>query len=294
MAPNHWTEDHRVRRVLRKGERLLLGVGTADGPHVTAVAFDARGDRLWAVVPRNSVKVRAVRADNRVGGLVRAGRHEVLLGGTTKVVDPAGVRGLSPDTLLELPFAAVGYLARNDRDVRALLREDPPPTLALSRVALRIDLHRIALMRDGRLLAAWGRWPKRSALLHGTPTPLPPDLRGVPDRAARRLRADTGTAVLGWIGPDGPNVLPAHWHAAGWAQVDATALELCGALPAGRASVTLESSRYRQDSKRGVLLIGAGRARRADDVAMVAIAAHRITWWRGAKTGTVRPRAWEA
>lgn len=288
MAPNRWTDDHRVRRVLRKGERLFLGVSTADGPHVTAVAFDERGDRLWAVVPRTSVKVRAVRADDRVGGLVRAGRHEVLLGGTATVVDPTGVRGLSLGAALELPFAAAGYLARNDRDLRGVLRDDPSPALALTRVALRIDIDRVALMRDGRLLAAWGQWPKRSQLLDGTLAPRPPDLRGVPARATRRLRCDTETAALGWMGPGGPNVLPARWHAVGWAQVDATALELCGALPAGRASVTLEASRYRQDSKRGVLLIGAGRVRRADDVAMVAIESHRITWWRGAKAGTVR------
>jgi hypothetical protein len=287
MAAKHWTADPRVRRVLREGRRLFLGVAVADGPHVTAVAFADVGDRLWTVVPRNSAKVRALRLDDRIGGLVRGRRHDLLVGGTATILDPA--RGLSAASLLELPFAAAGYLARNDRDAVGVLRANPSPSLPLTRVAVRLDLDRVALVCDGRLLASWGNWPRRSVLLAGHGTPAVPDARGLPATAARRLRRDDAAAVIGWLGPTGPNVLPAHWFADGWAQADPATLELCGALPAGRASLTLESSRSSLDSKRGVLLVGPGRIRRDGDTAHLAIDARRITWWRGAEAGTVRP-----
>ena len=287
MAPERWSDDDRVVDVLRAGRLLFLGVGTPHGPHVTPIAFDVEDDRLWIVVPRDSAKYRAVRADDRVGGLVRGTDHDVVLGGIATVVDPLRARGVSPDTLLDLPFAATGYLSRNRRHVTGVLRDAASPTLPLSRAALRIDITRVALLRGDRLVAAWGHWGPGSRLLHGDLEPETPRLRGVPQRLHRFLDRDAAFAALGWRGPAGPIVLPARRQATGRIRTSAAALELCGALPAGRASLTVESSRHRLDSKRGLLLVGDARVRGKGEVAEVSIRQQRLTWWHGSDTGTI-------
>ncbi|MGQ0466563.1 MAG: hypothetical protein ACT4QG_14715 [Sporichthyaceae bacterium] len=268
---------------------LFLGVATEDGPHVTPIVFDDTDDRLWLVAPRKSAKVRAIRANDRVGGLIRGKEHDLLIGGRATVVDPLAGRGLSPGMVLELPFAAVGYLTRNQRHVSGVVRDsEAPAALPVSRVLIRVDVKRAALVSGDRVLDTWGKWGGRSVLLPGALDPAPPSLRGLPARLHPYLLQDTENAVLGWAGPKGPAVLPARWHASGSVEVGAEVLSLSGALPAGRASVTVETSKTRLNNKRGVLLIGPARARGGEATAQVVVAPRRLSWWRGAEAGTIR------
>ncbi|MGH8994236.1 MAG: pyridoxamine 5'-phosphate oxidase family protein, partial [Acidimicrobiia bacterium] len=130
-----WRDDPRVLDVLDEGDLLYLAVTTRHGPHVTPTAFDRDGRRLWLVTPRRSVKALTIRRHRRVGALVRLGESAVMLSGRARIVDPLTARGIfSPGRLLDLPFAAAGYLSRNYRHAAGTIRDHQAPTLALSRV----------------------------------------------------------------------------------------------------------------------------------------------------------------
>uniref|UniRef100_UPI0017F77301 hypothetical protein n=1 Tax=Sporichthya sp. TaxID=65475 RepID=UPI0017F77301 len=169
-----------------------------------------------------------------------------------------------------------------------VLDSNGSPGLALSRVAVRVELTRVALLDGTRLRGAWGDWPEPSELLAGVPDPLPPDLDRVPARLRPLLAADSEAAVLGWHGPHGPFALPGYWDATGWAQVPTVALRLGGALSAGPACLTVETSGTRPSSVRGLQLNGLGRARSDDATTRVTIAAERTVWWSGDDSGTLR------
>jgi len=87
----HWTDDERITEVLREARLMFLAVS---GPHVAPLAFDHRGEDLWAITPRRSAKVRAIRRDPRVGMLVRHGEDAVMPadGPTSLIPSPAAAR----------------------------------------------------------------------------------------------------------------------------------------------------------------------------------------------------------
>jgi hypothetical protein len=97
--------------------------------------------------------------------------------------------------------------------------------------------------------------------------------------------------VLGWQSLAGPMAVPAQWRAgAGEFETSGAALVLAAAASGSRACVTAERSRYRMDSKRGVLLTGDGHARLDDGGhrARVTLDARRTTWWIGEEGATSR------
>ncbi len=284
MAPADWLDDPRVTDALDDAGLLFLAVAARCGPHVTPLAFDRSGRNLLLVTPRRSVKARAIARDRRVGGLVRLRTHTVLVGGRARLLDPLAGRGLG--SLPGLPGAALGYLARNDRRVAGAVLDHPSPGLALGRVALRVQIDRVALFERGRLRAAWGAWPEPSELLAGEPAAAQPDLEGVPARLRPLLEGADRRAVLGWQSPVGPLALPASWDPSGRARVPTAALALAGALSAGPACLTFETSRTRLTSVRGLMIAGTGRAGTAGATTSVAVDPARITWWSGEDSGT--------
>src|SRR5581483_4411625 len=144
-----WQRNRRVTEVLEEADLLYLAVAARNGPHVTPAVFDVDGDRLWFVTPRRSVKARVIAHRRRVGGLVQLGPWSVVIGGRARIVDPLTARGIfSPAELLDLPFAAAGYLSRNHRHATGTIRDHQAPTLALSRVLVSVDVRRLALL-DG-------------------------------------------------------------------------------------------------------------------------------------------------
>jgi len=288
VAAELWWDDHRVRDLLDDVELLQVAVATGAGPHVTPVAFHRERDRLWFVVPRRSVKARAILADHRVGGLVLGPPdrpYALLVGGRARIADPLTARGLSsPIGLLR---GAAGYLGGNDRHVIGAVRDHPAPTLALSRVAVEMTITRVALLRERGVTAAWGRWPTASVLLTGSLDPPPALPRRLPGAVRDLLAEDTARAALGWSSPVGPVALPAMRSVDGLIHLGADALTLCGGLSAGRACLTVERSGHRLDSKRGFMLRGPGRARSTDGTAVVTIRQEHLVWWHGESGGTL-------
>ena len=141
------------------------------------------------------------------------------------------------------------------------------------------------------VVEAWGRWPRADLLLRGTPPPgTAPDLSALPP-ALRPLLADDAAVVLGWQTLAGPLALPARWRAAtGGLETSGEALILAGAASGSPACVTAERSRYRLESKRGVLLRGDGHARLDGDAARVTVDTRRTTWWTGEEGRTIVAR----
>ena len=280
-----WQRNRRVSEVLDEAEVLYLAVAASKGPHVTPAVFDVDGDRLWFITPRRSVKARVIDRHRRVGGLVQLGQWSVVIDGRARIVDPLTARGIfSPGRLLDLPFAAAGYLSRNHRHATGTIRDHQAPTLALSRVLVSVDIRRLALLDGWTVVDRWGRWDGADRLVRGVPPAgTAPDLGEVPP-GVRNLLGDDSPVVLGWNSPTGPLALPARWRAGtGELETSAEAMMIAGAAPAGPASVCAERSRYRLNSKQGLLLTGDGSACLADDpsVARVALDTRRTTWWKG-------------
>jgi len=290
-----WRGDERVAEVLDEADVLHVAVAARGGPHVTPAVFDVDGRRLWFVTPRRSVKARVIARRRTVGGVVQLGTRAVLIGGRARIVDPLTARGVfSPSRLLDLPLAAAGYLGRNHRHATGTIRDHEAPTLALSRVLVSIDIRRLALLDGLAVVDRWGPWSDVDLLLGGSPPPgRAPDLVALP-AAQRRLLAPDSAVVLGWQSLSGaPLALPARWRtgvdrAAALLETSAAAMILAGAASGSPACVTAERSRYRLRSKQGILLRGAGHARRAGDAAHVSLDADRVTWWTGEERHTAR------
>jgi hypothetical protein len=284
--PYGWRDDDRVGEILDEADLLYVSVAARRGPHVTPTAFDVEGRRLWFVVPRGSVKARAIARDRVVGGLALVGDRAVMVSGRAKIFDPLTARGVfSLDRLLDMPFAATGYLSRNYRHAAGILEDRQAPTLPLTRVAVAISLSRVALLEGHSVAAAWGSWEPRELLLHGTPDERPPDLTAVPSELHAFLAANE-PVVLGWQSLSGPMALPARWRG-GTAETSGAAMVLAGAASAGPACLTADRWGYRLKHKQGILLAGHGRARLEGERAQVAVTQERVTWWVGDESGTV-------
>ena len=284
-----WQRNRRVNEVLHEADVLYLAVAAAKGPHVTPAVFDVDGDRLWFVTPRRSVKARVIDRHRRVGGLVQFGQWSVVFGGRARIVDPLTARGIfSPGRLLDLPFAAAGYLGRNVRHATGTIRDHQAPTLALSRVLVSVDIRRLALLDGWTVVDRWGRWDGDDRLVPGAPPAgTTPDLSAIPP-GVRNLLGDDSPVALGWNSPAGPLALPARWRG-GEVETSSEALVIAGATSLSPACVCAERSRYRLKSKQGVLLTGVGRARQSDteSAARVSLDVGRTTWWRGEEGHTI-------
>lgn len=288
-----WRRHTRVAEILDEADVLHVAVAARNGPHVTPTVFDVDGGRLWFVTPRRSVKARVIARRRKVGGLVRLGRWSVMLSGRARIVDPLTARGIfSLDRLLDLPFAAAGYLGRNYRHATGTIRDHEAPTLALSRVVVSIDVRRLALLDGWSVVDHWGGWDPSDLLLRGTPPPgTTPDLATVP-AGVRNLLSDEAPVVLGWQSLSGPLALPARWRA-GTADLETSeeAMVLAGAPSGSPACLSAERSRYRLKSKQGLLLRGDGHARVAGDGtgARVTLDVNRTIWWKGEESHALIP-----
>lgn len=284
-----WRRNRRVAEILDEADLLHVAVAGRNGPHVTPTVFDVEGGRLWFITPRRSVKAKVIDRRRRVGGLVQLGGRSVVIGGRARIVDPLTARGIfSPGRLLDLPFAAAGYLGRNHRHATGTIRDHEAPTLALSRVLVSIDIRRLALLDGPSVIDTWGPWPRSDLLLRGEPPAgTAHDLSAVPP-GLRNLLTDDAPVVLGWQSLSGPLALPARWRAAtGEVETSGEAMVLAAAASGSPACITAERSRYRLKSKQGVLLAGEGHARLDGPTARVTLDARRTTWWMGEERRTI-------
>lgn len=79
-------DDRRVRNVLVGADVMHSAVRSSRGPHLTPTAVSWEADRLWAVAPKDSVKVRALRKDPLVGALLSVDGFHVVAAGVVKLV----------------------------------------------------------------------------------------------------------------------------------------------------------------------------------------------------------------
>ena len=154
----------------------------------------------------------------------------------------------SPAELARAPFAVPDFASRNALEMAAFARD----------VALR------------------SARPQRLALLSVRIDSL--DL----------LDGCPAEAVLGWMSAAGPIALPARWNAGTErARVPAGPLREAGGPRTAAACVCIdESDGLGPLAKRGRLLRGEGHATLRGDVASVALAADRVTRWKGFQTKT--------
>lgn len=288
-------DDRRAREVLARGAVLHAAVDTSRGPHVTPAAYDWSGGALWMITTRDSVKVRALRRRPRAGVLIRSRRYDLVVEGEATIVDPLHGRGITdPMTVLELPFAGLGYLGRNSRHALAMVRDAAGPGLVLDRLVVRIEPSRAVLASgdDGEVLRVWGRWTEAGLLGAGTESSSAgisvPTRDGLPAEVTPLLD-EPGPACLAWPTVHGPMPLPAHWPgSARPAEVNAELLKVVGAKASGLAGLALSTGEYRLASKRGVLLRGEGTAvRDGSGRAWAGLDTHHLTYWVGAEAGTV-------
>ena len=284
-------DDRRVRDVLISADVLHSAVRTARGPHLTPTAVSWEADRLWAVAPKDSVKVRSLRRDPRIGVLLSIDGFHVVAAGLTRMVDPLDLPTSNRvGDLLRLPFGAARYLTENSRHAIGVVLDDPNPLALIDRVGLSIRLTRVALLDGDTLVNSWGDWPD-STLLPAEPPPagrftLP---ARTPSWAARLLDRDR-TVQFGWRTLDGPIALPARWSAADQqGRTSAELMNLIGALPSGPACLTSSRNSYRMSEKTGVLLRGDAAAGIAEDgSATMSITPKTVTHWRGKQARSLR------
>jgi hypothetical protein len=282
-----WHRDRRLAEVLDETDVLHVAVSARDGPRVTPTVFDVDRGRIWFVIPRRSVKARVIARRGRVGGLIQSGGRAVLIGGRARIVDPITARGVnSPDRLLDLPFAAAGYLGRNHRHATGTILGHAAPTLALSRVMVSIEVRRLSLLEGWSVVDTWGRWDRSDLLLRGDPTPSAPDL-SAPPPGLRTLLANDAPVALGWQAPSGPLALPARWRATGELETSGEAMILAAAGSDSPACISAECSGHRLNSKQGVLLTGDGHARLDGRSARITLDTRRTTWWAGEEHHTI-------
>lgn len=288
MSARRWHDDDRVQDVLDEGELLHVAVATGRGPRITPTAFSVERRQLWFVVARGSVKARAIARSPHVGGLVRAGDQALVVSGRAQLVDPLTARGVaSVDRLLDLPFAATGYLGRNVRHAAGIIRGRPVPTLPVSRVAVVVDVSRAALLDRGAVVARWGTWPRGEPSFDDEPlAAYPPDVTALPDEVRALVGRDEDVA-LGWQAAAGPIALPARWRGS-VAETSPAVMALAGAASSSPACVTFDRSGRRLSQKRGVLLSGEGHAYLSGETAAVAFDWERISWWVGDEADTVK------
>jgi hypothetical protein len=298
MAGSDWRAacaDRRVEQVLESAPVLCGAVDTGRGPHVTPTAFSWSGGALWVVTTRRSVKVRALRRRPGIGLLLRSRHYDLVAIGRASIVDPLRAGGVAdPDRLVELPFAALGYLGRNSRHAVGVLRSAPGPGLLLDRLAVRVVPTRAVLLRADQdaatstVVASWGAWTSVE-LINAAPavTPTALDLTCVP-AGVRSLLGGPGPGCLAWPTVHGPVAVPVHRGGNGdFARADAGLMELVGAKREGPSALAVSTGGYRLDSKRGVMLRGSGRAHRSGHRVLIDVEPSRCTYWVGDNSSTV-------
>ncbi len=280
-----------------------VAVDTVRGPHVTPAAFAAAGGRIWVVSSRRTIRVRSVRRRHHASLLVRSGSRSLVVSGNADVLSfwrPSETVGVVMNSV-PVVRAAAAYALRNARllfggFVRDVLAGAGDPTV-YDRVLVAIDPERGMLFDGDRLLDSWGRWRRvgRPATRR-TAQPVPPReelVAALPPAVVDALDRPQ-SATLGWAAPTGAVALPAlHASADGRVTVPSAALDAAGGGTRAPACITFHNSESpRPSGFRGVILRGEGRVqRRGAARSVVSVAAERVSWWSGFRSGTSQAAA---
>jgi hypothetical protein len=205
-----------------------LAVEARHGPHVTPHRYTVADGLVWLVVPRGSLKARAVRKHGRAGVLLSTADRALAVTGRARVLP------------FLTPTAAVTYAGRNAPALVGLGLDVPQlPRLPLDRVAIAVTPGRCLRLDNGDL---------ETARVHlAVPDGLPADIAA--------LAATPGPAVVGWETEHGPLALPATWSP------ETATAHVPAVTDQHRISVTLDRSAGMRASRyRGLILQGHGHA----------------------------------
>jgi hypothetical protein len=289
-----------VAEILHHARIAEMVVETRTGPHVTPAAFGFAAGRLWLVISRNTVKVRAIRKRPVAALLIQAKGRSLVVAGRTEVLSPWGFDDVGNMITNYVPslIAAASYTERNRELLSGTFFDmlgRPGQTNPVDRVVVAVRAQRGLVMDGYDVIETWGRWSSLSRLPRRAKPrrvrPVTPLLARVPRAAA--AASDGGSPTLGWMTASGPVALPASPLQPGnRVEVSADAVRVVGAPARSAACLTFDRTKGSRPSRfAGVILRGDGVVVAVRSKALTAqLDVDRISWWSGFRTGTVARR----
>lgn len=258
-----------VLSTLQEGRQAYVAVASKAGPHVTPELYAWSGGQLWFAVASSTLKAKVVPRHRTAGAAVSTSDRSVVMQGEVEVFDPkhpktwitqwrgfpAAVRAMTRFTVRNAPdlLAFVGDAATGQLGWRV------PPT----RLVLRLEPSRVALIEGDSIVAGWGDWSH------------------VGRRDAARVPVGGRAAV---VGLPGPVAVPGRWfeddHRVHVAPDMLDLLHLEKSFPLG--VVVDEYSAPGPAAKHGTLLRGTGHIN--DDSGFVDVEPDRLVEWDGVET----------
>lgn len=242
---------------LARGARTAhVAVAPPSGPHTTPVAVAWAGGRLWFLTPRRSVKARAAHGAP-MAALLWSGQATLLLRGHGEVLDPLRPAAALRASGARLLPASLRYLRTQAGETAAITRD---ALLALAREldTAPLGLRSAVALTPVEAVPLGSAGPPEAVLTLDTargPLPLPVTVHGRSDRV--RL---TAAAAL-------------------FAPSDGRPTRACLTV------VTADEPGLR--GKAGTLT--RGMAVLSADRRTATLTDTRVTWWRGGRSGTLRP-----
>ena len=292
-SPPHWLALPEYSDLIDRVERCYVAVSTKKGPHVTPTAFTESSGRIWLFAERDSLKVRMLQRDPRVGILIRDGDRSAVMWGEAAILDPTKPWQL--DHLAERAFAlpAIAHYALANRtrlggylrgSLSAFFELDPA-----SRVLVSVAPKRLVLVENEKLIDQRG--PGFDELRPTSPLTDQGgeelDLDEIPDRISDIAAGERVRATLGWEGAYGPAALPAYWHDKP-NLVSVPAILLDDVTEGGVALAMDGDDGSDLDDQKGLMIRGRGHvAGRRGGYAAVLLDHDRTTIWEGADSTTV-------
>lgn len=248
--------DRTMDDIARGARTAHVAVTPPSGPHTTPVAVAWACGRLWFLTPRRSVKARAAHGAP-MAALLWSGEATLLLRGHGEVLDPlrpTAALGASGARLLP---ASLRYLRTQAGETAAITRD---ALLALARepATAPLSLRSAVALTPAEAVPLGVTGPPQAVLTLDTPRgplPLPVTVHGRRDR----VRLSAAAALL--------------------APSDGSPLRACLTV------VTADEPGLR--GKAGTLT--RGMAVLSPDRRTATLTATRMTWWRGGRSGSLRP-----
>lgn len=281
-------------QVLRTADVMHLAMQTRGGPHVTPELFAWFAGRLWFATARRTLKARLLEPDTRVGVLLSAEPHHLVISGEARPLDPLAPQTslASPGEAALSPLAATAFLLRNAPHLVGFALQGPkawPRDPATLRMLVGIRPLAAALVEGDEVVSSAGSWRPQTVSTEMRRRARPVDFSELPEEPADLASIVGGSAVVSLATAAGPVALPAQWDPhRGVASVAPDLLALVGAANESEAAVAIERMQgYAMGGKRGVMLRGDAVVRRKGGRGEIVLRPERATFWTGMETETV-------
>lgn len=309
-----------VSEVLDAGDYCWLAVPTVNGPHCTPLVFAYSGGRIWLTTSRRSIKARAWKTGEPIGGMVRAGLFSVTFEGSIEVYDAldSSTWGSAVSGATAIARATSAFSRKNARFFAGTVTDTKQVPFAWTppgRVFAAVNLERVALIDEDSVQEGRGRRKGQvlSAESFKKTKQTHPVMDEFPDEISEALGSG-GQSAIALETDSGPAVLPARW-----ASVDGTlysalpseVLELSGVASGAAASITLDRpAAFKAGAMTGAMIQGTASifvpdqlksgaksaaalaaeiypAATAGSCSLVRVEPTRAVWWKGWASGTI-------